>query len=306
MADVEDWRAFVAVAGSLSFVAAARSLGRSPQSITRAIAALEARLNTRLLLRTTRSVSLSSDGERYLERARRVVSDLDNLESPLDSNSPLSGALSITAPVLFGQIHVLPVVSRFLALHDGVLVKASFSDRLVSLADEAIDLGVRIGDLSDSSLHAVRVGSVRTIHCASPAYLRKAGPLDTLEQLGGHACIAFTATCPVPERWAFPGHRDRDRSIGVHPRLVVNTGQAAIDAALAGLGVVRVLSYQVDELIKKGRLRHVLGDFDRAPVPVQVVRLPGVQSRLSQAFLDFAVASLRVSLPTLVGAASAP
>ena len=164
----EDWRVFVHVATQRSFAKAAAQLGRSPQAITRAIAALEHRLGTRLLNRTTRSVSLSHDGERYLERARRLVAELDALESSEIDTEP-HGTLSITAPVLFGQLHVVPIVTAYLAHNAEVRVRLSLVDRVVLLAEEGVDLAVRIGELPDSSLLARQHGHLRHVLVASPA-----------------------------------------------------------------------------------------------------------------------------------------
>ncbi|HVZ73625.1 MAG TPA: LysR family transcriptional regulator [Polyangia bacterium] len=293
---LEEWRVFIAVAGQRSFTRAARALGRSPQAATRAVAALEARLRTRLLNRTTRSVSLTADGERHLERGRRAVAELDLLETGDDARAPLAGRLAVTAPVLFGQLHLLPVVADFLGRHDGVDVRLALLDRVVSLADEGVDLAVRLGPLPDSALRARLVGQVRSVLCASPAYLARAGVPRTPEALAHHACVAFSATTPVPDRWTFTRPGRRPRAVAVRPRLVVNTGQAAIDAALAGLGVVRVLSYQVAALVAAGKLEPVLAGFGRDAVPVHVVHLPGPQPRPVTAFLDFAVERLRKRL----------
>src|SRR3954447_24829807 len=187
---LSDWSAFVAVAGAKSFSRAARTLERSPQSITRAVAALEARLRTRLLNRTTRSVSLTDDGERLLEKARRALLDFDQLEAGESGAAPPQGRLSITAPVLFGQLHVLPVVLEFLGAHPGVDVRLVLLDRVVSLAEEGLDAGVRLGALPDSSLRARAVGQVRSVVCASPAYLARAGSPRTPPDLSRHQCIA--------------------------------------------------------------------------------------------------------------------
>ncbi len=286
---IEEWRTFTAVAELRSFSQAARRLRRSPQAVTRAVAAIEARLATRLLHRTTRSVSLTADGERYLERARRALVELDLLESP-EPDAVLRGTLAVTAPVLFGQLHLLPVVAGFLEQHREAAVRITLLDRVVSLAEEAIDVGIRIGNLPDSSLIARRLGQVRTVICASPAYLEHAGTPRNPEALAKHACIAFTATSRG-DRWTFPGTR-RERSIAIHARLAVNTAQAAIDAAVAGHGLVRVLSYQVDRLVAERALRIVLPGFEPPPVPVHLVHLPGVRSRIATVFLERASAEL--------------
>src|SRR5262252_1654497 len=213
----EEWRAFVAVAGRRSFVGAARALRRSPQAITRAVAALEDRLGARLLNRTTRSVSLTGEGERYLDRGRRVLADLDALESAPDARAPLTGRLSVTAPVLFGQLHV--------------------------------------ASLADSSLRARHVGQVRWVVCASPAYLARAGVPRTPAALARHTCISFDAGSPITDHWSFPAAAGRERGVALRPRLIVNTAQAGIDAAIAGLGIARVLSYQIARAVAGRKLR---------------------------------------------------
>jgi DNA-binding transcriptional LysR family regulator len=282
------WRLFASVARLGSFRKAAHTHGRSPQAVTRAVSSLEQRLGARLLHRTTRSVRLTDEGERYLHRCVGLLAEFDQLEAPVQRQAPLRGVLTLTAPVLLGQLHVLPRVTRFLAAHPDVDVRLSLLDRVVSLAEEGIDLGIRIGELPDSALRARRVGTVRRVVCASPKYLEKAGIPRAPDALARHACIAFTATTPIPDRWSFPGPGRRERSVAVHPRLVVNTGQAAIDAAVAGVGLVRVLSYQVASLVAAGKLRLVLERYEPDAVPVQWVHLPGPLPRLASAFLEFA------------------
>ncbi len=286
---LDEWQVFAAVAALRSFAAAARQLGRSPQAVTRAVAALEARIGVKLLHRTTRSVSLTSDGERYLEAARRAVAEFQALEAPRDSS--VRGRVAITAPVLYGQLRVMPVVAELLAAYPEVDARVVLLDRVVALAEEGVDVGIRVGALPDSALRARPLGVVRSVLVASPAYLARGGTPRRPEALADHACIALTATTPIVERWAFPGER-RERSVAVRPRLVVNTGQAAIDAALAGLGIVRVLSYQVDELVAQGRLRVVLAGHEPPPVPVQLVMLPGPLGRAAQAFAELAAKRL--------------
>ncbi|HUQ08184.1 MAG TPA: LysR family transcriptional regulator [Kofleriaceae bacterium] len=290
---IDEWRTFVEVAGRRSFSAAARALGHSPQAVTRAVAAVEERIGARLLHRTTRSVSLTGEGERYLERARRAVAEVDRLETPDDASAPLAGRLAITAPVLFGQLHVAPIVTAFLAAHPALDIRLLLVDRVVSLADEGLDVAVRIGELADSGLVARQLGHVRSVVVASPVYLRRAGTPRTPADLAEHACIAFAATTTVADRWSFPVPGSRSRTVPVRTRLTVNTGQAAIDAALAGLGVVRLLSYQVDDLVAAGRLQAVLTRFEPPPSPIHLVRLPGGQVRAAAAFIDAAAEALR-------------
>jgi len=293
---LEEWRTFVAVAARRSFAEAARARGRSPQAITRAIAALETRLGTRLLHRTTRSVSLTDEGGRYLERAREVLAEFDALESSPSERVELHGALTVAASVLFGQQQVVPLLTEFLAAHPSVEARAFLHDRVVSLAEEGVDVAVRIGVLADSSLRARLVGHVGSVICASPSYLKRSGVPRTLEDLEKHTAIAFTGTTPIPDRWSFQVAGSRDRTVRMRPRLTVNSAQAAIDAAVSGLGLVRVISYQVDALVEQKKLRLVLRDHESAPLPVHLVQLPGVLTRTSAAFVEFAAERLRVSL----------
>jgi DNA-binding transcriptional LysR family regulator len=294
---LEEWRVFVAVASKRSFAEAARSLGRSPQAVTRAVAAIEARLRSRLLNRTTRSVSLTNEGDRHLERARQLLSEFDALELAPNPDAPLTGKLAVTAPALFGQLHVAPVLYEFLERHPDLDARLVLLDRVVSLAEEGLDLGVRLGPLADSSLRARLVGHVRSVVCASPSYLRREGQPRSPEALSKHACIAFAGTTPIAERWAFPASGRRERTVAVRARINVNSGAAAIDAALAGLGIVRVLSYQVADLVAQKKLRIVLESFEPAPLPIHVVHLPGFLNRAATAFADFAVERLRARLP---------
>jgi DNA-binding transcriptional LysR family regulator len=304
---LDEWRVFAQVATRRSFADAARAQGRSPQAVTRAVASLEARLGTRLLLRTTRSVSLTDEGARYLARARTLLAELDALEAPADRDAPLAGTVTLAASVLFGQRHVLPVVVEMARAHPGLDLRLVLHDRVVSLAEEGIDVAVRLGELPDSSLRARRVGEVRQVVCASPAYLKRAGTPGEPSDLARHDGIAFAGTTAIPDRWSFaasrgapgPSRKAREQVVRVRPRLQVNTAQAAIDAALAGLGVVRVLSYQVEAEVRARRLRVVLADFEPAPLPVHVVQLPGVASRTASVLAELLAARLPARLRPL-------
>jgi len=293
---VDEWRVFAMVATRRSFASAARTLGRSPQVVTRAVASLESRLGTRLLHRTTRSVSLTQDGARYLERCCALVADFDALEAAVDARTELAGGLSVGAPVLFGQLHVAPIVGDLLDAHPRVHVRLQLLDRVVSLAEEAIDVAVRIGARADSSLRARVVGYVHPVLCASPAYLERAGTPKHVDALADHDCIAFTGTTPLPDTWSFRERGKRPKIVRVRTRLTVNTGQAAIDAALAGLGVVRILSYQVGDLVAAGKLAIVLPERAPAMSPVQLVQLPIPPTRVATAFLELATERLRALL----------
>lgn len=289
---IEEWRVFVSVARMASFSKAAQQHRVSPQAVTRAVAALEERLGTRLLHRTTRSVALTSEGEHYLEQGQRALAEFERLEMPVDARAPLRGVLSIAAPVLFGQLHVVPLVTTFLEAHPHLDVRLALLDRVVSLSDEGVDVAVRIGSLSDSALRARRLAQVHTVVCASPQYLKREGTPRTPSQLAHHPCIAFTGTTPVANRWSFPDASGRERPITVRARLTVNTGQAAIDAALEGLGVVRVLSYQVQAHLAAGRLVRLLVASEPPPVPVNLVQLTGAPLLSAGAFAEFVAEAL--------------
>jgi DNA-binding transcriptional LysR family regulator len=285
---------FVAVAERQSFAEAARQLSRSPASVTRAVAALEERLQTRLFNRTTRSVALTDAGVRYLDSCRRLLATYGELEAvTFAERVEPRGWINVTAPVMFGRLHVLPLVRSFLSDYPQVDVRLLLLDRVVSLVDEGLDLGVRIGQLPDSSLQAVRVGQVRRVVCASPQYIARNGVPATPRDLGSHSVVACTAVTPIPDRWSF--HRPGGvTSVAITPRLVVNTTAAAVDAALDSLGLTCILSYQAEPHAAAGRLQTVLVEYEPPPTPIHIVRPEGrhlpAKVRL---FLDHVAEGLR-------------
>jgi DNA-binding transcriptional LysR family regulator len=288
---IDSLACFVAVADRGSFVGAARQLGRSPAAVTRAVASLEDRLATRLFNRTTRAVALTDAGSRHLELCRRLLADVEELESAAASDRiEPQGLLTVTAPVVFGRLHVLPIVLAFLRALPTVTVRLLLLDRVVSLVDEGVDLGIRLAPLPDSSLRAITAGAVRHALYASPDYLARHGVPTSPAQLAGHACISLDAVNPTTDRWSLgqPPH-----PVTVRPRLVVNTAEAAVDAAIAGLGVTRVLSYQADAAVEAGRLRAILADHD-TPAPIHLVHPAGrhLPAKL-RLCIDRAVTALR-------------
>lgn len=288
---------FVAVAEAGSLSAAARKLGRPLTTISRQLAALEDHLGASLIARNTRRLALTEAGRHYLDTCRRVMEDLASAESDLSGRSDrLRGELSITAPVVFGRLHVLPIVARFLRLHPEVDARLLLVDRVIDLAEEGVDVAVRIGALPDSSLVATRVGTVRFVTCAAPAYLHAHGAPGKPADLRGHACITFS-NLAGGRQWVFNSRSRGRRSVRVAPRLAVTTAEAAIDAAVAGLGITRLLSYQAADALRRKKLVSLLDDCDDADIPVQVVRRetrrPNAQTR---AFVDFAVTGLRERL----------
>ena len=265
----ETLTAFVAVADQRGFAAAARALGTAPPAITRAVAALERHLGVTLFHRSTRAVSLTDDGAAFLDRARRILAELREAEQiVMGGRSAPRGQLLVTAPVMFGRLHVLPVISALLEEHDGLNARMLLLDRNVRIVEEGIDVAVRIGTLADSALRTVTIGSVRQTIVASPDYLARCGVPTAPADLSSHRCM--TGAGPrVGNTWLF-GTRG-DTQVQIAPRLIVNTVDATIAAAEAGLGMANVLSYQSAEAIKAGRLVPVLEEYTPAPMPISLL-----------------------------------
>jgi DNA-binding transcriptional LysR family regulator len=238
--------------------------------VTRLIAALEDRLGARLLQRTTRSVTLTDVGSRYLERARRILADVEEAEgSARDERTRPSGRLVVSAPIGFGRLHVSPMMSEYLKRHPEVSCDLRLSDRMVNLVEEGVDLAVRIGHLADSSLVARHVGEMRRIVVASPGYLRRRGEPDTPEAIASHQTIQFGATTASPD-WHFVRDGSEIRFTPT-PRFTTNSADAAIQYAERGGGLTRVLAYQAAAAIKAGRLKIVLAKFEQPPLPIHIV-----------------------------------
>lgn len=286
-------RIFVAVAEQEGFADAARRLGTSPPAVTRMVSALEDMLGARLLKRTTRSVRLTDAGERYLADCRRILAEIDLAEASVTgAHSEPRGEITVTAPSTFGRMHVAPIVLNFLTRFPSITARTFFVDRVTDMIEEGIDVAVRIARLADSSLSAVKVGEVRSVVCASPAFLATHGEPREPRDLAKMDAIGFSHV-PSDRQWVF---RPRGRGEAVRPktRLFTDKVEVAIAAAVAGYGVVRLLSYQVADEVREGRLRIVLADFEPPPVPVQVVHIEGRKaSARIRSFVDFAVERLR-------------
>jgi DNA-binding transcriptional LysR family regulator len=289
---LESMRVFVAVAEAEGFAPAARRLAMSPAAVTRAVAALEARIGARLLRRTTRIVRLTEAGGRFLADCKRILGEIEEAESSAaGSHAEPRGQLAVTAPVMFGRMYVAPVALDFLARHPQVTARLLFLDRLVDLIDEGLDVAVRIAHLPDSSLRAVQVGSVRRVVCASPEYLAARGTPRTPADLGQHDAIGFSVGA-APEPWTFAA----GEAVTPPTRLAVNSNDVAIAAALAGRGLARVLSYQIAPELRAGGLEVVLAAFEPPPVPISVVYAEARRAPAKvRAFVDFAVERLRAA-----------
>ena len=281
----------VVEAGSLS--AAGRKLGMPLATVSRKLSDLEAHLKARLLTRSTRQLSLTDAGRAYVAACKRILEDLNEAErSASGEYSAPRGELVVTAPIVFGRLHVLPVIAGFLEAYPEVDVRLVLGDRVINLLEEHVDLAVRIGELPDSSLSATRVGAIGRVVCASPGYLAARGTPSSPGELGAHQCITFD-TLLSPASWTFKAG-GTELSVPIHSRLTVNTAEAAVDAAIAGVGVTRVLSYQVEDAVRAGLLNVVLREFEPMPVPVSLVFASQKRVPLKlRAFLDYAVPRLR-------------
>jgi DNA-binding transcriptional LysR family regulator len=292
--------AFVRIVERGSLTAAADALGSSLPSVVRTLASLEAELDVRLLNRTTRRIALTDEGREYYERCRRVLAEVEEAEAALSARRAApKGRLRVTAPVMFGRLHIAPVATGFAARHPAVQLELILLDRVVDLLEEGVDLAVRIAHLPDSSLVAIRVGETRRVVCASPAYLRRAGTPQSPAELARHRCVSFAGLNPGFDEWRF----DKER-VAVHAALASNQVDAALDACASGLGLGQFLCYQVQALLDAGRLKRVLADFEPAPLPIHVIYAHArLLSSNVRAFVDWTVPQLRKRLAS--GAARA-
>jgi DNA-binding transcriptional LysR family regulator len=290
----------VAAVEAGSFSAASRKLGVPLPTVSRKVAELEARLNTRLLVRSTRKLALTDTGAAYVAACKRILQQVGDAETEASGEYVRpKGDLVVTAPIVFGRLHVLPTVSDFLASSPDINVRMVLSDRNVNLVDHHVDVAVRIGALPDSSLIATLVGSVRRVVCGSPRYFAAHGTPKTPADLADLTCVTFAGLASgMP--WTFAS-RGRRLAQPVPPRcrLNVNTAEAAIDAAVAGVGIAHVLSYQIARAVDDGKLLIVLREFEPDPMPVSVLHAgQGILPLKMRSFLEYAVPRLRKSLAT--------
>ncbi|MBK7417046.1 MAG: LysR family transcriptional regulator [Dechloromonas sp.] len=280
---------FVAVAEEESFAGGARRLSMSPPAVTRAIAMLETRLGIKLLTRTTRHVRATDAGLRYLDSARRILADAEEAdEAAAGIHAAPRGHLAVTAPVLFGSMFVTPAIVGYLERYPDVTLNAVFLDRVVNLLEEGLDVGVRIGELPDSSMRAIPVGHVRRVVCAAPDYLACHGEPDEPQALAGHRLINASTVSPASE-WRF-GNASNGIAVKIQPRLTVTNNEAAIQAALRGFGITRLISYQVAAHLAAGRLKRILVAHEPAPLPIHVLHREGRQASAKvRSFVDFLV-----------------
>ena len=282
-------------AGSLS--AASRKLGVPLATVSRRVSDLEALLRTKLLFRTSRRLELTDAGRSYIAACRDILAAVDQAErTAAGEYSAPKGDIAVTAPIVFGRLHMLPVIVAFLDAYPDIDIRLVLTDRIANFIEDHIDIAVRIGTLPDSSLIATRLGSVRRVACASPHYLKRRRPAPSHpSDLEAHACITFEGLMS-PTVWMFRSGKAAS-TVTIRSRLVVNTAEAAIDAAVAGLGVTRVLSYQIADALRARDLRIILSDFEPEPSPVNLVYAgQGLMPLKTRAFIDFATERLRRQL----------
>jgi DNA-binding transcriptional LysR family regulator len=280
--------------GSLS--AASRKLGVPLATVSRKVSELEAHLKTRLVNRRSRRLTLTDAGRSYVAACKRILGEIEEAEHAAtgEYRSP-RGDLTMTAPIVFGRLHILPVVLEFLRAYPEIDIRLTLADRVVNLVEENVDLALRIGDLPDSSLIATRLGYISLITCASPGYFVKQGRPKKPTDLASHDCITF-AGLMSPQAWTFVSGKF-ETTVPIHSRLIVNTAEAAIDAAIASIGITRVLSYQAAAAIRAAALAVTLEDFEPRPWPVSLVQTGQPLLPLKvRAFLDFATPRLKARL----------
>lgn len=292
---MDRWQAmkiFVKVAETESFAAAARQLHISAPVVTRAVAALEEVIGTRLFIRTTRTVKLTEPGLRYLNDCRTILTSIEEAEAAAaGSYATPSGILTVTASVLFGQKFVLPVITDYLDAWPTMRARSLFVDRQVNIIEEGIDVAVRIGHLPDSGLTATKVGTVRRVVCASPGYLEKHGTPLTPADLKNHRIVSSASAWASPE-WRFAG----EQRVMINAALQCNNNESSIATAKAGWGLTRVLDYQIAPALREGELQIILSEYELEPLPIHVVHTEGRHvSAKVRTFVDLIVARIRAN-----------
>ncbi len=286
-------KVFTAVAEEEGFNAAARRLNMSPPAVTRTVAALEDHLGVKLLNRTTRYVRVTDAGSTYLQDARRILNELESAdEAAGGTNAEPRGQLVITAPVMFGNLFILPLTLEYLEKYPLTSIDTRFVDRMVNMLEEGIDIGIRIGELADSSMRAIRVGAIKQVLVASPEYIKEHGVPEKPADLKQHNLITSSAG-DFTQDWQFkPGKQHTN--IRVKSRLSVTTNDAAIHAAEEGFGISRVLSYQVADKVKQGHLKILLGDYQTDAKPIHIIHNEGrfVSTRV-RSYIDFIAENLK-------------
>jgi DNA-binding transcriptional LysR family regulator len=297
----EAMRTLLAAVDGGSLSAASRALNTPLPTVSRRVSDLEAHLGAQLLVRTSRKLILTEAGEAYVAATRRLLDDLADAERAASGEYRVPrGELMVTAPILFGKLHVAPIVHAFLAAYPDVTVRLVLSDSTIDLVEAHVDVAVRVGQLPDSDLVARKLGDIRWVVCASPAYLARRGAVETPDDLMRHDCIAFEGL-QTTRSWRI-GSGPAARTVEIVPRFSVNTADAIIDAAAAGVGIARTMSYQAAAAVANGRLVPLLTGSGFEPVPVHLVhRRQRSQPLKLRAFLDFVAPRLSQALGEVAG-----
>jgi DNA-binding transcriptional LysR family regulator len=293
---LESMSAFVAVVEAGGFSAAARRLGIPLATVSRKVSELEEHLRVQLLTRTTRSVALTEIGQQHFETCRKLLDELSEAErlASGEYRAP-RGDLVVSAPIVLGRLYLTPIIAEFLAAYPDVDIELRLADSQVNLADEGVDIALRVGQLPDSSLKALRLGEIRYVVCASPSYLAAHAAPETPADLTTHDCITYTGLEALRE-WSFRSGQKVTR-VPVRSRLAVSTAEAAADAAVAGLGVTRLLCYQVSRHLSDARLQLLLRDYEPERMPVHLVYQGArLMPQKLKAFIDFVAPRLKPKL----------
>ena len=293
---LEAMSAFVSVVEAGGFSAAARKLGTPLTTLSRKVADLEEYLRVTLLTRTTRKVALTDTGQLFFQRCRQLLDELSDAERLASGEYQAPrGELKISAPLALGRLHLEPIISEFLSVYPDIDVELRLSDQVANVVEDGIDVAVRVGQLPNSSLKALKVGSIRHVICASPAYLSRYGTPSRPSDLGNHQCVTFTGLEGAKE-WTFRTGRKVER-LAVRSRLAVNTAEASADAATAGVGITRLLCYHVSGMVLDGRLKLILRKFEPPPLPVTLVSADAqLAPQKLKAFMDFVGPRLKARL----------
>jgi len=289
-------RTLLAAVDAGSLTAASRQLGMPLPTISRHISELEARLGAQLVIRTNRKLLLTDAGITFVAAGRRVLEQLDEAEREAAGEYRMPrGDLLITAPIMFGKLHVMPIVLAFLAAYPDVNVRVVLFDHVIDLVENHVDVAVRIGHLPDSGMVAARIGEIHWLVCASPAYLATHGTPVAPDDLAKHNCIGFEGLQMV-RSWPFGRGADA-KIVAIKPRFTANTAEAVIEAAIAGIGIARLTSYQAAGAIRAGQLISLLREYAPPPLPVHLVHTgPPLVPLKMRTFLDFAGPRLKASL----------
>jgi DNA-binding transcriptional LysR family regulator len=293
---LEAMSVIVAVTETGSFSAASRKLGTPVATISRKVAELEARLNAELFQRTSRRVLLTDAGRSYIEACRRIIEQVDDAEREVSGEYRVpKGDLAVTSPWGLGHLHLVPIATEFLAAYPDIALRLLMTDRVVNMVEEAIDVAIRIGPLPDSGMIATRLASIRVVVCASPGYLAARGTPEHPDQLRGHDCITVEETAATAA-WRF-AKGSRSIVAPIRSRLRVNTSEAAVEAAIAGGGLARVMSYKMEAARRAGQLAILLEAFEPAPLPVHILYSPRkLLPQKLRVFLDWVTPRLRARL----------